>query len=159
MRLFREWRGLSQEEVGCILEMSASAVQAIEYGEGAPEWVRYALFGWSVMYDGQSPRTVARYLGLPWEHYPVPADPEGPSPDERRVAHLDALRAPLEEPESRPPATAHDGGDVGEPDALTEVASGTNAEAGDAANAPRAAAPFTLPAVTARRSLATERGA
>lgn len=114
LRLFRHWRGLSQQEIGVVLDLSANAIQAMEYGEGAPEWVRYALFGWSVMYDGQSPRTVARYLDLPWEHDPAPAGPDGPSPDEHRLAHLDALRAPLRDAE--PPATALEAGPHADPD-------------------------------------------
>ena len=88
LRAFRDWLGLSQPDLGDILGMGVSTIQDMERGEGGPEWVRYALFGWAVVVHGQAPRAAARRLGLPWRHYPAPA---GAAPSAEDLAQLDAL--------------------------------------------------------------------
>lgn len=125
LRAFRHWLGLSQEEVGSILGLSVAAIQSMEYGEGGAEWVRYALFGWAVLVHGQAPRSAARYLGLPWKHYPTPG---GAAPNDEVLAQLDTLarattpmgeeKSASDEDDARPDdgedAPASAGGDVDE---------------------------------------------
>jgi hypothetical protein len=81
----RRWLGLSHKDVAGLLGISTRAVQKYE-ADGAPEWARYALFGWAVLMHGVTPRAAARNLGFPWKHLPLP---EGTLPDAEALRQLD----------------------------------------------------------------------
>lgn len=87
LRAFRAWLGLSQEDVASILGISTRSVQTYE-GQGGPEWMRYALLGWAVLIHGTTPRAATRYLGLPWEHHPLPGSPADESDADQSAARL-----------------------------------------------------------------------
>jgi hypothetical protein len=84
LRAFRDWLGLTHNDVASVLGFKPRTVQAYE-ATGAPEWVRYALLGWAVVVHGATPRAAARCLGFPWEHFPLPA---GSPPDDDVRARL-----------------------------------------------------------------------
>lgn len=91
LRAFRDWAGLSLADVAAILGFSPRTVADFE-AQGAPEFVRLALYGWAVVVQGYERRAAARILGLPWRHYPIAGGT--PLPAEAIPAELAGLATP-----------------------------------------------------------------